>query len=262
MSKRLSGSVLSAVLCSLVAVGSAQAQAAGDAAPASGNQQSAPNTTVVQPAPAPAPTVVQQPAQAPVAVEKQPEARQTVVQQTNVDAGDSEGPSVFSRAALGLLGGTMVGGAGGYLVGRQDGWKRSDWQAVGLGLGIGALAGTGVGLMFGLMDKGGVRAGRYIPRDMFYGAGLGLVVGAISGGIAAAATDDMEKIAFGGAVGILSGAGVGIITGIIEGAVDRKHDVRARTTASRRVKLSPSFAWTRPAPDRTAVVMPGLAGRF
>lgn len=260
MSKCVSGSVLSAVLCSLVAVGSAAAQDSS-AAPASGNQQSAPNTTVVQPTPAPAPTVVQPQPAAVVEKEKAPE-RQAVVQQTNVDADDSEAPSVFSRAALGLLGGTVIGGAGGYLAGRRDGWERSDWRAVGLGLGVGALAGTGVGLMFGLMDKGGVRAGRYIPRDMAYGAGLGAVVGLISGGIAAGATDDMEKIAFGGAVGILAGAGVGIITGIIEGSVKRKNDVRARAAASRRLQIVPSLAYTRVAPDRSAVVMPALAGRF
>ncbi len=105
-------------------------------------------------------------------------------------------------------------------------------------------------------------AGRYIPRDMAYGAGLGALVGVISGGIAAGATDDMEKIAFGGAVGILAGAGAGIITGIIEGTVQRNRDIRARSTASRRLQLAPSLAWTRAAPDRSAVVMPALAGRF
>jgi hypothetical protein len=202
-------------------------------------------------------------AQTPVAVEdeKKPESRQAVVQQTNVDADDSEPPSVFSRAALGLLGGTVIGGAGGYLAGRREGWERSDWRAVGLGLGVGALAGTGVGLMFGLMDKGGVRAGRYIPRDMAAGAGLGALVGVISGGIAAATTDDTEKIALGAAVGILAGAGAGIITGIIEGQVQRNRDVRQRAVTSRRLQLVPSLAWTRVSPDRS-VVMPAVAGRF
>jgi hypothetical protein len=279
MSKRLTGSVLSAVLCSMAMVGSAAAQAAqtdpgtspaasapatnaapaSNTAPASGSVQSAPNTTVVQPSQAPAPTVVQQ--QPAPATETKPESRQAVVQQTNVDADDSEAPSVFSRAALGLLGGAVIGGAGGYLAGRNDGWERSDWRAVGLGLGVGALAGTGVGLMFGFMDKGGIRAGRYIPRDMAAGAGLGALVGVISGGIAAATTDDAEKVAFGAAVGILAGAGAGIITGIVEGQVQRNRDVRARAVASQRVRLVPSLAWTRVSPDRS-VVMPALAGRF
>lgn len=243
MSKSLSGSVLCAVLYVAAAADPAAAQ---DAPPASGtvqstpSTQSAPNTTVVQPSPAPAPTVVQQ---------------------TNVDDDESEAPSVFSRAAQGLLAGAVVGGASGYLVGRRDDWEQSDWRAVGLGLGVGALAGTGVGLMFGFMDKGGVRAGRYIPRDMMAGAGLGALVGVISGGIAAGATDDAEKVAFGASVGVLAGAGLGIITGIIEGQVHGKRDVQARAVAARRLRLAPSLAWTRVSAD-SSIVMPALAGRF
>jgi hypothetical protein len=294
MSKSLSGSVFCAVLYSVAAVGSVAAQdvvqpaapaapatsappaanaaPAATNAPASGSVQSAPSTTVVQPAPAPAPTVVQQPAPAPTVVQQPAQGAQTpvvvekekdqaVVQQTNVDTGEEEAPSVFSRAAQGLLAGTVVGGASGYLAGRQDGWEQSDWRAVGLGLGVGALAGTGVGLMFGFMDKGGVRAGRYIPRDMAAGAGLGALVGVISGGIAAGATDDAEKVAFGAAVGVVAGAGLGIITGIVEGKVHGNREVQARAVASRRLRLAPSLAWARVSSD-SSVVMPAVAGRF
>jgi hypothetical protein len=209
---------------------------------------------VVQPAPA---------AQAPAVAEKEkePESKQAVVQQTNVDADESEPPSVFSRAAQGLLAGAVVGAASGYLVGRKDDWEKSDWRAVGLGIGVGALAGTGLGLMFGFMDQGGVRAGRYIPRDMLAGAGLGAVVGVISGGIAAAAKDDGERVAFGASVGLLAGAGLGIITGIVQGQVTGEREVRAKATTSR-LKLAPSLAWAGSSSDRSAVLMPAVAGRF
>jgi hypothetical protein len=181
------------------------------------------------------------------------------VQQTNVDT-DSEPPSVFSRAAQGLLAGAVVGGASGYLVRRGGDWDREDWRAVGLGLGIGALAGTGVGLMFGFMDQGGVRAGRYIPRDMLAGSGLGVLVGVIAGGIAAGATNDAEKVAFGASVGVVAGAGLGIITGIVEGKLQGgKHDEQ-RAVAARRVRLAPSLALTRSA--NSSVLVPGLSGRF
>lgn len=240
MSKSLSASVLGAVLCSVAAVAPAAAQ---DTA-----QTNRETTT-----------------QAPVVVDedKESEPRQAVVQQTNVDADDSESPSVFSRAAQGLLAGAVVGAAGGYLAGRGDDWERSDWRGVGLGVGIGALAGTGLGLTLGFMDKGGVRAGRYIPRDMMAGAGLGALVGVISGGIAAGATDDAEKVAFGAAVGVLAGAGLGIITGIVEGKVHGRGDDQSRAVAwdSRRVRLAPSLAWARASADR-AVLMPAVAGRF
>lgn len=241
--------------------------------PASGSVQAAPSTTVVQPGststvtqPASSTTVVQPPAttQTPVVVERaEPEPRQPVVQQTQVDTAESEPPSVFSRAAQGLLVGGLMGAAGGYLVGRQDDWQRSDWRAVGLGVGIGSLAGTGFGLMLGLLDHGGVRAGRYIPRDMMAGAGLGAAVGAISGGIAAAAANDAERVVFGASVGVLAGAGLGLLTGVITGQLrENRDETQTTTTVTSRLKLAPSIAWARPSQQGSGVLMPSLAGRF
>ena len=286
MSRRLSGSMFCAFLYSVASVAPAAADAVVQTSvgadkpavsatsttvqstPATATVQATPSTTVVQPAPAstvvqPAPstTVVQPAATTPVAVAREPE-REAVVQQTNVDADESEPPSVFSRAAQGLLAGAVVGTAGGYLVGRQDGWQRDDWRSVGLGLGVGALGGAGLGLAFGFMDQGGVRAGRYIPRDMLAGAGLGAVVGAISGGIAAAATDKPERVVFGTSVGVLAGAGLGIITGIVQGQMMDNRGETHTTTVTSRLKLTPSLALTRPDNRSAAVVMPGLAGRF
>jgi hypothetical protein len=230
-------------------------------APQTDTVQAAPNnTTVVQPTPAP--TVVQAPAPAaaaPVVVDREPDTRQAVVQQTNIDS-DDDAPSVFATAAQGLFAGALVGSSAGYLVGRKDGWERSDWRSVGLGLGIGALSGTGLGLMLGFVDRGGVRAGRYIPRDMLAGTALGAVIGLVSGGIAAAGANEPERVLFGTSVGALAGAGLGIITGIVEGQL--KGDRETRTTAvTSRLKLEPSVAWERRT-HGSGALLTGLAGRF
>lgn len=281
MSKRSCATLICAVSLSLASVAPAAAdavvQTTGNAnppaagaptaqpAPSAGSMQSAPNTTVVQPAaqPAPATTVVQPPAnnaQAPVVVERDQPRSGAVVQQTNVDSGEKEAPSVFARAAQGLVAGAVVGTASGYLVGRRDGWERDDWRAVGLGVGVGALAGTGFGLMLGFMDQGGVRAGRYIPRDMMAGTGLGGLVGVIAGGIAAAAKNDGERVAYGASIGVLAGAGLGLITGIVEGATKNRQETRS-TTVTSKLRLAPTVAMAQTS-THSSVVMPALAGRF
>ena len=79
---------------------------------------------------------------------------QAVVQQTNVQTQD-EGPSIFTSGYQGMFAGAAAGGGAGYIVGRKDGWESSDWQAVGLGLGIGALAGAGLGVTLGIADCAG-----------------------------------------------------------------------------------------------------------
>ena len=176
---------------------------------------------------------------------------QQVVQQQVVQ---QDPPSIFESGYQGMLSGAAVGASAGYLVGRRDGWKKSDWRALGLGLGIGTLAGAGLGLTLGIMDRTGVPAGHYIARDLLAGAGFGAVIGVISGGIAAAVSGHGERILFGTAIVTVAGAGAGIITGIIEGATKR------RGTASRptygRVKITPSFS----ADARSFA--PGVVGRF
>jgi len=250
MSLRVSRWLLCSVLVSAAAIpvaaqdveNNVEAQPTAPA-PASGSVQSAPNTTVVQPAAAPA-----------------PQAERPVVQETHVHH-DDDPPSVFVSAAQGLLAGTLVGSSGGYLVGRRDGWERSDWRAVGLGAGIGALSGTGFGLMLGLMDRGGARAGRYIPRDMLAGAGVGALVGVIGGGIAAARADEGERVLLGTTIGVISGAGLGIVTGIIEGTVKNNRESRT-TQVTSRVKLRPSLAWSRARGRESGTLTTGLVGTF
>lgn len=191
-----------------------------------------------------------------------PAAADAVVQQTNVEADEPEGPSIISQGYNGLLAGAVVGLGGGYLVGRRDGWEKSDWRGVGLGIGIGALAGAGLGLTLGFMDKGGARAGRYISRDLMAGAGFGAVLGAISGGISAAIKSEPEHILFGASIGVIAGAGLGIITGIVEGQMkSRERNTTGTTTVTSRRKLAPSFALARNG-DGSYAMVPGVAGRF
>ncbi len=171
---------------------------------------------------------------------------------------EDEKPSIFEYGWQGLSAGALVGLGGGYLVGRQDGWRKSDWRAVGLGAGIGALAGAGLGLSLGLIDRGGAHAGYYIARDLSTGSGFGLVIGAIAGGISAAVQHEPEHVLYGAAIGVIGGAGLGLLTGIIEGATRRDRTTTARKRAP---QVAPSLAWTRTV-DGSSAWLPGVSGRF
>lgn len=185
-------------------------------------------------------------------------ARAQVVQQTNVapaPAGDP--PSIFTNGYQGMLSGAAVGISVGYLVGQRDGWGgKSDWRGLGLGTAIGALAGAGLGLTLGFMDRGGVPAGRYIARDLLAGVGFGAVVGVLSGGIAALAKDKAKPVLIGTTAGVVAGAGAGIITGIIEGQYKKNRSAATTTTTTGKIEVRPSFA-----ADRYGVT-PGLVARF
>lgn len=171
---------------------------------------------------------------------------------------EQETPSIFQYGWDGLFAGAVVGLGGGYLVGRRDGWRRSDWRAVGLGVSIGALAGAGLGISLGLLDRGGVSTGRYIARDLSAGAGFGAVIGAIAGGISASVKREPEHVLFGASIGVIAGAGLGVVTGLIEGALRKEPSAAARR---RTPQLQPELAWTRTADGSTAW-LPGLSGRF
>jgi hypothetical protein len=190
-----------------------------------------------------------------------PAHAEAVVQQTNVEADEPEPPSVISQGYQGLMAGAVVGLGGGYLAGRRDGWKKSDWRAVGLGISIGALSGAALGITLGIMDHSGVRAGRYIARDLMAGAGFGAVLGVISGGISAAVNKDAEHVLFGASIGVICGAGLGIITGIIEGQMKARDSAAESTTVTSRLRLAPTLAWVR-ASDGSRAVLPALAARF
>ena len=166
-------------------------------------------------------------------------------------------PVTSSSAYRGLFAGAAAGAGAGYIAGRHDGWK-SDWRAVGLGTGIGALAGAGVGVSLGFADQSGAPGGRFVARDLAAGALLGALLGAISGGISAAVKNDAEHVLFGASIGVIAGAGLGIVTGIIEGqAKKRRQAVSTTTTTS--LRLEPTLAWmktraARPPSCRASVV--------
>jgi MFS family permease len=189
-------------------------------------------------------------------------AQQVVQQNTNVQQPQDDGPSIFSMGYSGLLAGAAVGAGGGYLVGRRDGWKKSDWRAVGLGLGIGALAGAGFGIMLGVIDKSGAPGGRYVARDLAAGAGFGALIGLIGGGISAAINNEAEYALFGTAIGVISGAGLGIITGIIEGAAKRRRNASATTTTVSRLHLQPSLDFVPLRENSLGTAVSGLRGTF
>jgi hypothetical protein len=128
-------------------------------------------------------------------------------------------PSVFTYGYRGLTVGAIGGLSGGYLVARHDGFQGRDWRPLVLGAGIGALSGAALGLGLGFLDLADDRPGmgNIALRDMAYGGGFGAVVGLIVGGLVVIKTRDAEHIPFGAAVGALSGIGVGLIVGLIEG---------------------------------------------
>jgi hypothetical protein len=187
-------------------------------------------------------------------------AQQVVQQNTNVQTEDQ--PSIFSSGWNGLLAGAAVGAGAGYLVGRRDGWKKSDWRAEGLGIGIGALAGAGLGIALGVADTSGAPGGRYVARDLIAGAGFGAVIGLIGGGIAAARQHHAEYALFGTAIGVCAGAGLGIITGIIEGQAKRRRNAQATTTTTSRLQLEPSLDFVPLRAGSVGTAVSGIRGVF
>lgn len=181
------------------------------------------------------------------------QAHQLVVAHTRARATTS----IFDYGYHGLFSGAFVGLGGGYLVGRRDGWSKSDWRAVGLGISIGALAGAGLGLSLGLVERAGSRSAGYIARDLSAGASFGALIGAISGGVSAALKREPEHVLFGAAIGVVAGAGLGIIVGAIEGSVQN----RAAPTLVRARRLRPDLASAR-AVDGSLLWLPSLSGRF
>ncbi|HEX5659732.1 MAG TPA: hypothetical protein VFX59_21205 [Polyangiales bacterium] len=175
-----------------------------------------------------------------------------------------DGPGIISMGLSGIFPGAAVGGSAGYLVGRRDGWKKSDWRAVGLGLGIGALSGAGFGILLGIINESGAPAGRYIARDWAAGVGFGALIGVIAGGISAARNDKAEYALFGTAIGAISGAGLGIITGIIEGAAKRNRSgtTTTTTTTTSKLHLEPSLDFVAARANSLGTPVGGFRGSF
>jgi len=136
--------------------------------------------------------------------------------------------------------GAGAGLAAGYLVARDDGWKKipDHWKALVYGTGIGALVGSGIGLTLGIVDVAEDKPGRtrYVLRDMVYGEAFGATAGAIAGGLTALSTKKGEHVLLGTSIGVLSGAVLGAVFGFFEGGHARAHG--ALDTGNQRFALS------------------------
>jgi len=130
-----------------------------------------------------------------------------------------QAPTIFDNAYQGLLVGGLAGTATGYFFARQDGWTSGDWKPLVYGAGIGAIAGSTIGLTLGIVDMAQDKPHRhgYVMRDGLLGAGFGAVVGGLIGGLTAISTKKGEHILLGGSIGVLSGTVLGMTLGIIEG---------------------------------------------
>lgn len=128
-------------------------------------------------------------------------------------------PSPFESGMHGFSMGATVGTAIGYLVAREDGFSERDWRPIVAGMGIGALAGGGLGLTLGLFQSNspeGAGRGFLVMRGMAHGAQFGFFAGSIAGGLAALESDKLEHVLFGGAIGTLAGATIGLLVGSFE----------------------------------------------
>ncbi len=171
-------------------------------------------------------------------------------------------PSVFTYAFRGLVLGGLVGVSGGYLVARHDGFEGDDWKPLTYGVGIGALAGSGLGLTLGFVDLADDQPGmgNITLRDMVYGAGFGAAAGAITGALVLIKSGEPEHILFGAAIGTLVGTGVGLVVGLIEGRRITTSP-RHRYTGEGERSYQLALGATEDAAGRR-VFTPALTGRF
>jgi hypothetical protein len=118
--------------------------------------------------------------------------------------------------------GLATGFAVGYLATGPK-FEKDEWRTVLLGGGIGALSGTGIGLILGIVDASTVPNGRgvgfYIMRDSNYGYSAGFLVGGVIGAIIWASGGVSKDLLLGMAWGTVIGAGAGMLLGIVEGAL-------------------------------------------
>jgi hypothetical protein len=161
----------------------------------------------------------------------------------------------YGLDGLGL--GAYLGIATGYLVARSDDWTRSDWRILGLGAGIGALAGAGVGVTLGVVDAARTDEpiGKLVLSNMGSGATFGTVLGAVGGGVSWLSGNEAEHILYGAGIGTLAGAGVGLVFAIIE----------ANRRPSMAAAERPSVVLTLGAASHaqgTMCLFPSLVGRY
>lgn len=173
-------------------------------------------------------------------------------------AGEEEPPSIINYGVSGFWTGAQVGLASGYLATGHD-YESREWRKLVFGAGVGALAGTGLGLTLGIVDAGGPTPGTgwLALRDTGYGIGLGALAGTATGALFLINSGNPKNLVTGAAVGSLIGAGVGAAVGIIQGAsMHRERPVPP--SANEQVTLRFTVTST---PD-SAMLMPAVHGTF
>lgn len=131
-----------------------------------------------------------------------------------------DAPTVFDHAYQGLLVGGLAGLATGYVWARPENDKEDTaWKPLVYGAGIGAIAGSAIGLTLSIVDLSQSKQGRhgYVMRDGLYGAGFGAVLGALTGGLVALSTNKGEHVLYGASIGVLSGTILGMTLGAVQG---------------------------------------------
>ncbi|MDJ0761905.1 MAG: hypothetical protein QNJ97_02860 [Myxococcota bacterium] len=166
-------------------------------------------------------------------------------------------PSVFTYAFKGFGIGALVGTGVGYLAVRNEDFS-DNWKPFALSVGIGTIAGVGLGLGTGFIDLASEHPGigGIILRDTLYGTVLGIGVGVVAGLTSALVKNEWEYLAFGPALGAVIGAGAGLVIGIIEGGVQ---SARRKRENRRTITLTVSSV---PGYDSQTIVMPAIKGTF
>jgi hypothetical protein len=165
--------------------------------------------------------------------------------------------TVFDYGYQGLWSGTLMGLSIGYLFARDDGFKSGDWKPLAYGGAIGALAGSAVGLTFGVIDlaRDTPGLGYMALRGTGYGLGFGMVAGGVAGGVAAISTKKPEHILLGAAIGSMVGGSLGLVLGAVEG----NRDAARKRASGPRYTLTVAVATEA---DGGAAWLPALVGRF
>lgn len=175
-------------------------------------------------------------------------------------AGSEEGePSFFSYGFRGLFLGAGLGLAVGYLS-TGNKYESGEWKNLVVGAGVGGLLGIGTGITLALVDEGALRVpmGRYVLRDMWYGALLGAAAGAGIGALFFIDSDRPKDILIGTAIGALPGAALGLVFGLIEGWNAPPRHQRDRGEGAR---VGFTLAAV-PTGSRVPTLVPALHGRF
>ena len=173
-------------------------------------------------------------------------------------ATEDEPPSVIKYGTNGFMTGAQIGLASGYLATGRE-YESREWRKLVFGTGVGAIAGTGIGLTLGLLDVGGPAPGTgwLALRDTGYGIGLGVLVGTATGALFLINSGRPKNLLTGAAIGGLIGAATGAVVGVIEGAQRQREPAEPRVARS---GVTLHFGVTS-SPD-TAALMPAVAGTF